>query len=127
MMKVTWRNSWIPALLNANIINIRSNFLKYLDGASMSKSFYILSLSLFLLSHGLPVFADQYDDCIKGCNENLAPCIDQARLKAGNVQEEQDLIAACNKSKSECKKACSDAEAQSQQPQPLLDEQPQSP
>jgi hypothetical protein len=76
-----------------------------------------------LLSHGLPVFADQYDDCINGCKQNLSPCVDQARQTAGNVQEEQDLIAACEKNKSDCIKACSEAEAM---PQPPPEEQPQS-
>jgi hypothetical protein len=76
-----------------------------------------------LLSHALPVFADQYDDCVKGCNENLAPCVAQARLNAGNIQEEQDTVAACEKSKSDCTKACSDAEAK---PQPPPQEQPQN-
>ena len=89
----------------------------------MSKSLFILSLCLMLLSHGLPVFADQYDDCVKECKENLAPCIEQAKLSAGNVQEEQDHINACKKGESDCIKACSDAEAQTPQPS---QEQPQN-
>ncbi|HEX2768117.1 MAG TPA: hypothetical protein VHN12_02435 [Geobacteraceae bacterium] len=89
----------------------------------MSKLLFFLSLSLLLLSHGLPVFADQYDDCINDCKQNLAPCVDQARLTAGNVQEEQDLIAACEKSKADCIQGCKGAEAQ---PQPPPQEQPQS-
>jgi hypothetical protein len=76
-----------------------------------------------LLSQALPVFADQYDNCTKGCNENLAPCVEQARLTAGNVQEEQNMIATCKKSKSDCIKECSEAEAS---PQPPSEEQPQS-
>jgi hypothetical protein len=89
----------------------------------MSKSFFFGFLCLLFLSHALPVFADQYDDCIKGCNENLTPCVGQARQTAGNVQEEHDLIAACEKDKTDCMKACSDAEAQTQPPP---QEQPQS-
>jgi len=76
-----------------------------------------------LLSHGLPLFADQYDDCVQGCKEKLAPCIEQAKLTAGNVQEEQDSITACKIGQSDCIKACSDAEAQNPPPPP---EQPQS-
>jgi hypothetical protein len=89
----------------------------------MSKSMFFLSLCLLLLSHGLPVFADQYDDCINDCKQTVAPCVEQVRLTAGNIQEEQDLIAACEKSKADCIKACKDAETQ---PQPPPQEQPQS-
>ena len=89
----------------------------------MSNSLFYLALVLWSLSPAISVFADQYDDCINGCKLNLAPCIDQARLNAGNIQEEQDLIAACEKSKADCRKACSDAESQSEPPP---QEQPQN-
>ena len=82
------------------------------------------------LAHGkitLPAFADQYDDCVKGCNEGLTICINQVRLSAGNVQEEQDLNAACEKNKADCSKACSAAEVAPETPsQTPPEEQPQS-
>lgn len=85
-----------------------------------------LSLCLVVLFQGQSVFADGFDDCLDNCGQNLAPCIDQARLTAGNVQEEQDMIAACNKTKSDCIQGCRDAEAQPQtQPQPQPQEQSQ--
>jgi len=82
----------------------------------MSKSIFFVSICLLLLSHALPVFADQYDDCVNGCNESLTSCINQSRLTAGNVQEEQDLIAACENNKADCTRACSEAEATPQTP-----------
>ena len=90
----------------------------------MPKSLFVVSLVLLLLSHGLPAFADQYRDCINGCNQAVAPCVDQARLTAGNVQEEQDLIAACENTKASCVQACRDADAPSAPPP--QEEQPQS-
>jgi hypothetical protein len=92
----------------------------------MSKSLFFFSLCLLLLSYALPVSADQYDDCITSCNQPLAACVEQARLTAGNVQEEQDSIAACEKSKAVCIKACKDAEtAPSSPPQPQQQQQQQ--
>ncbi len=82
----------------------------------MSKSLFILPLCLLLLSLGLPAFADQYDDCKLDCDQPVAPCVEQARLTAGNVQEEQDLIAACQKNKTDCIQACKEAEVQAQTP-----------
>jgi hypothetical protein len=87
----------------------------------MSKSLLVVSLCLVLLAHGLPVLADDYDDCKNGCIQALAPCIEQAKINAGNIQEEEDTIAACEKSMNGCIQACNDAEAQpkaSQQEQP---------
>lgn len=77
----------------------------------MTKMMLILSLCLVLPSHALPVFADERDDCINGCKQTVAPCIEQARLSAGNIQEEQDLIAACEKNKYECIDACKAADS----------------
>jgi outer membrane biosynthesis protein TonB len=82
----------------------------------MSKSLFIGLLFLVLLTHGFPVFADQYDDCLNDCGQQAKPCIEQAKLTAGNVQEEQDMIAACEKIKADCIQACKDAEAQPQPP-----------
>jgi hypothetical protein len=91
----------------------------------MSKSLFFPLVCFLLLSNGLTVFADSYDDCIKVCNDKLAPCIDQARLNAGNIQEEEDSVSACEKGKADCIQACSDAEAQPQSPPPPP-EQPKS-
>jgi len=92
----------------------------------MTRLVFALSLSVLLFSTGVPVLADQYDDCVSACNEALSPCTDQAKLNAGNVQEEQDSIAACEKSKADCIQACSAAEAQPQAPpQEQPDQQPQ--
>jgi hypothetical protein len=92
----------------------------------MSISRFFLSLFLLFLCSVHPAFADQYDECINGCSQNLGPCSDQARLTAGNVQEEQDLIAACERNKLDCVQSCKDAETQPPpQPQPLPQEQPQ--
>jgi hypothetical protein len=91
----------------------------------MSKSLFFFSLCLLLLSHALPVSADQYDDCITSCNQTLAPCVDQARLTAGNVQEEQDSIAACEKNKAGCIQACKDAETTPSSPPPPQQQPPQ--
>lgn len=85
----------------------------------MSRLLFISSLCLLLLSSALPAIADQYDVCMKVCKDNLAPCIEQAKLNAGNIQEEQDSIAACEKAKSDCEKACSDAEANAQPSQAM--------
>lgn len=82
----------------------------------MSKTLFIVPLCLFILSRALPVFADQYDDCLNECNQNLAPCIEQIRISAGNIQEEKDSIAACNKAKADCIQACMAAETQPQAP-----------
>jgi len=82
----------------------------------------MLSLLMVIHMFCLPVYADQYDDCLHDCSQKLAPCVEQAHLTAGNVQEEQDLVAACDKNKEECIKVCRDAEVQSQpqsQPQPV--------
>lgn len=73
---------------------------------SMSKSLLLLSLCIVLLSPTLPVLADERGDCIDGCKQALAPCVEQARLTAGNIQEEQDLIAACKTKKVDCIDAC---------------------
>jgi hypothetical protein len=94
----------------------------------MSKSLFSISLGFLLLSCGMPAFADQYDDCIGVCAQNLTQCVDQSRLTAGNVQEEQELTAACQKSKADCRQACTDAETQPQsQPQPQDQSQDQQP
>lgn len=82
----------------------------------MTKYLLILPLCLLLLSHALPVCADQYDDCLAGCGQPLASCIKKAKLTAGNIQEEHDLIAACNKNKADCIQGCKDAEASSNTP-----------
>lgn len=101
----------------------------------MSKSILFLSLSLLIFSNGT-AFADQYEDCVTGCQEKVAPCVEQARLNAGNIQEEQDSIAACEKGRADCVHACSDAETKpytspqeqlQNQEQPQTQEQPQSP
>lgn len=88
----------------------------------MSKSLFVVSLCLLLLSPGFPASADQYDDCLDGCKQSVAPCSEQARLTAGNVQDEQNLIAACESSKNDCLTACRNAEAQ---PEPPPQEQPE--
>jgi hypothetical protein len=76
-----------------------------------------LALSLLLFSPVVPALADQYDDCLAGCGESVvASCIEQARLSAGNIQEEAELIAACEKARENCLKGCSDAESQNQPP-----------
>ncbi len=81
-------------------------------------------LCLLLLSPAVPVSADQYDDCVAGCSQSsVTSCTEQARLSAGNVQEEEELIAACEKSRADCLKGCSDAEAQSSSPPPQDQEQ----
>ena len=77
----------------------------------MSKSLFILSLCLLLVSRALPAFADGYDDCLDGCRNTVAPCVEQVRLTAGNIQEEENLIAACERNKDACIQACRDAEA----------------
>ncbi len=84
----------------------------------------ILLLCFLLLSSALPAAADQYDECISGCSPPVAPCIEQARLTAGNVQEEQDMIAACNKGKADCIQACKSAET-TPMPPPETKEEPQ--
>jgi hypothetical protein len=84
----------------------------------MSKSLFFLSLGVILHCGCLPALADQYDDCRNDCNRLSPPCIEQARLSAGNVQEEQDLIAACGQKKNDCIQACRDAEVQFQAPPP---------
>jgi len=81
----------------------------------MTKLLFSLSLTVLLLSTGVPVLADQYDDCVSACNEALSPCIDQAKLNAGNVQDEQDSIAACEKSNTDCMEACSNTKAPPQE------------
>ena len=92
----------------------------------MSKSMFILPLFLLLLlSQALPAFADQYDDCLAVCGQPLASCIEQAKLNAGDVQDEQDLIAACNKTKSDCIQVCKDAETAPDSPPPQA--QPEKP
>ncbi len=70
------------------------------------------ALTLLLLSPAVPVSADQYDDCMENCRQRLASCIDQAHTAAGNVQEEQELLASCERSKEECNQACTTAEVQ---------------
>lgn len=82
----------------------------------MSKSMFFLSLCLLPIILALPAFADQYDDCVTACNPNLAPCIEKARLSAGNIQEEQDMIAACEKIKADCIQKCKDDETRPQAP-----------
>lgn len=84
----------------------------------MSKSLFILPFCLLLLSPAPPAGADQYDDCLKECSQPLASCVEQARLTAGNIQEEQDLIAACNKTKADCIQVCRDAEVTPTSPPP---------
>ena len=76
----------------------------------MSKSLFILPLCLLLIFPTSPAGADQYEDCLKECSQPVAPCVEQARLTAGNVQEEQDLIAVCDKTKADCIQVCRDAE-----------------
>ncbi len=76
-----------------------------------------LVLSLSLLSATMPALADQYEECIAGCGESaVTTCNEKARLSAGNVQEEADMIAACEKARENCLKVCNDAEAQVQPP-----------
>jgi hypothetical protein len=85
----------------------------------MPKSLFIVPLCLLLISHALPVCADEYDDCRTGCSQmDLAPCIEQARNSAGNIQEEQDGIAACEKSKADCFQTCKDATTTPDSPPP---------
>ena len=75
----------------------------------------ICILTLFLANSA---FADGFDDCMSGCDQPNPACIEQARLSAGNVQEEENLIAACNKSVETCKEGCKGAEATSAPPTP---------
>lgn len=83
----------------------------------MTKSLFSLALGLLLLFCAIPAMADQYDDCVSGCEQNLKQCVEQVRLTAGNVQEEKDMIAACEGSKANCRQVCTDAETQPQPPQ----------
>jgi hypothetical protein len=94
----------------------------------MSKVRFVISICCFVIVLSvMTAGADQYDDCLDNCNHNADPCIEQARLSAGNVQEEQDMVAACNNNKSECIKACHDAATQPQStPQEQPQEQPQN-
>jgi hypothetical protein len=95
---------------------------------AMSKSLFMLPLCLFLLFNAFPAFADLYDDCLTGCGKPLDSCIKQAHLTAGNIQEEQDYIAACNKTKDDCIQACKDAEASSSpSPPPKVEPPPRRP
>ena len=91
----------------------------------MSRSRFVLTLSLLLACYALPAAADQYDDCLANCQQAVAPCVEQARLNAGNIQEEEDSIAACEKGKAGCIQACRDAETQPQPPQEQPPELPQ--
>lgn len=92
----------------------------------MSKTVIFLALCLLLFSQGKNVRADDYDDCINGCKQSLSPCVDQTRLAAGNIQEEENMIAACEQSKAACIQACRDAEAlpHSPPPEPSPDQSP---
>jgi hypothetical protein len=91
----------------------------------MSKIVLFLLSGLLLFSHTVPAFADGYDDCLDGCRQTVAPCVEQVRLNAGNIKEEEDGIAACEKSKADCIQACKDAEAQPQSPPPAQEQPPQ--
>ncbi len=75
-----------------------------------------VALSLLFFSSAGVAYADQYDDCVAGCGQSASVCTEQVRVSAGNVQEEEDLIAACEKIRSDCQKGCSDAESQSPAP-----------
>ena len=61
---------------------------------------------LLLFVCAAPAAADQYDDCVAGCGQTVAPCEEQARLGAGSAQEEQDLIAGCEKNRMDCINGC---------------------
>ena len=76
-----------------------------------------VALSLLFFSSAAVACADQYDDCVAGCGQSASVCTEQVRVTAGNVQEEEDLIAACEKIRSDCQKGCSDAESQNPAPQ----------
>ena len=76
----------------------------------MSKLLFILALCFVLLTPALPAVADQYDDCVGGCSQGVPQCVEQARNSAGNIQEEQNSIAVCNKTKADCIHSCRDAE-----------------
>ena len=88
----------------------------------MPKSKVLFLLCVMLLSSALSAAADQYDDCITGCSPPVVPCIEQARLTAGNIQEEQDAIAACEKNKADCLQACKSAETTPTAPPPPKEE-----
>ena len=89
----------------------------------MTKVPFGVALGLMLVIHVVPATADQLDECMRGCEPPLASCIDQARLNAGNVQEEQDLIAACENSKIDCRRSC-EGEPPLTPPQEKSPEQP---
>jgi hypothetical protein len=90
----------------------------------MSRVLSGVALSLLFLS-SVSAHADQYDDCVAGCAQSASVCTEQVRVTAGNVQEEEELIAACEKIRSDCQRGCSDAESQS--PAPPQDPPPGNP
>jgi hypothetical protein len=76
------------------------------DRTPMSKSIFILPLFLLFISHGLPAFADPNYECRSSCSQIADSCFEQARLNAGNIQEQQDAISACRDAKGDCIRAC---------------------
>ncbi len=69
---------------------------------------------LLLFVCAAPAAADQYDDCVTGCSQSVPPCEEQAKIGAGNVQEEQDLIAGCERVRLDCITACREADVPTQ-------------
>ncbi len=77
----------------------------------MAKKLLFIALTSLLLTAPLTAHSDDYDDCKSACNQALDPCVEQAKLNAGNIQEQEDQIAACRKKEQDCIKGCSDSEA----------------
>jgi hypothetical protein len=82
-------------------------------------------LCLLLLSIASVASADSYDDCVSACDQQLAPCIEQIKLSAGDIQAEEDGIAACKENLGDCKRGCSTAEVQPEAPPPPPQEPPE--
>ena len=126
-MVISRLNSWILQLLDGTIFKADPKEMHTLPDVeteyptgkgleSMSRLLSCMPLFFLLLFLSKPVFADQYDDCLLGCDQAQASCLEQARLTAGNIQEEEDMIAACQKTKENCAQACNDAETQTRTP-----------
>ncbi|MDD2853499.1 MAG: hypothetical protein PHY09_16555 [Desulfuromonadaceae bacterium] len=76
----------------------------------MTKSLLMIALGLTIFGQSAAAVADEYDDCKAACRNGVVPCIDQVKISAGNIQEEEDMIAACKKESIDCIQRCDDAE-----------------